>query len=69
LSQIAWWPDGAEAVVEGKAPDYLAELLGSPAAPVREFACYLVGDLADHNSTAPTIMNINPCVRLVSLLQ
>ncbi|KAJ7859116.1 armadillo-type protein [Mycena leptocephala] len=69
LSQVAWWPDGAEAVVEAKAPDYLAELLGSPAAPVREFACYLVGDLADHNSTAPTIININPCVQLVSFLQ
>ncbi|KAJ7915917.1 armadillo-type protein [Mycena leptocephala] len=68
LSQVAWWPDGAEAVVEAKAPDYLAELLGSPAAPVREFACYLVGDLADHNSTAPTIININPCVQLVSFL-
>ncbi|KAJ7257953.1 armadillo-type protein [Mycena haematopus] len=69
LSQIAQWIDGAEAVVDAKTLDYVLELLKSPDAGIRKWTCVLVGELAGHESTAPVILRLKPCVRLVSLFR
>ncbi|KAJ7712827.1 armadillo-type protein [Mycena olivaceomarginata] len=68
LSQIAQWPDGAKAVVDAKALDHILTLLQSFDPCTREWACELTGNLALHESTAPTILQLNIPARLVSLL-
>ncbi|KAJ7880295.1 armadillo-type protein [Mycena olivaceomarginata] len=68
LSQIAQWPDGAKAVVDAKALDHILTLLQSFDPCTREWACELTGNLALHESTAPTILQLNIPARLMSLL-
>ncbi|KAJ7880380.1 armadillo-type protein [Mycena olivaceomarginata] len=69
LSQIARWIDGAKAVVDAKALDHILRLLDSPNSNTREWACYLTGNLASHESTAPAILQLKPIPQLESLLQ
>lgn len=69
LSQIARWPDGAEAIVEAKALNHVLELLGSPSKEVQRMSCELVGHLTLHESIAPDILELKPCAQLVSLLR
>ncbi|KAF7370873.1 hypothetical protein MSAN_00721100 [Mycena sanguinolenta] len=69
LSQITQWIDGAKAVVDAKGRDYVSELLNSPDAGIRKWACVLVGGLASHKSTAPVILALKPCARLVSFFR
>ncbi|KAJ7850054.1 armadillo-type protein [Mycena olivaceomarginata] len=68
LTQIARWVDGAKAVVDAKVLDYVLALLQSPDLHTRRWACELTGDLLSHQSTAPSILKLNFCVQLVSLL-
>ena len=69
LAQIALWADGAQAIVTAKATDRILELLESPSPNVQSWTCELVGRLASHESTAPAILELKPCVQLVSLLR
>ncbi|KAJ7355645.1 armadillo-type protein [Mycena albidolilacea] len=68
LSQIARWPDGAKGVVDAKALDHVLPLLKSLNPDIRKWACELTGNLADHKSTTPAILELNTCVQLVSFL-
>jgi hypothetical protein len=67
LSQISSWPDGAQAALEAKTLDHVAELLQSPQSGVRGQTCWMVGSLARHESTA--ILGLKPCPQLVGLLR
>ncbi|KAJ6585877.1 armadillo-type protein [Mycena capillaripes] len=68
LANTTLWLDGAQAVVQATAQDQVLKLLESPNSVVREWTCRLVQDLAQREATAATILKINPCVHLVSLL-
>ncbi|KAF7326403.1 hypothetical protein MVEN_02618000 [Mycena venus] len=65
LCGLARQVDGAQAIVSANATDHILILLESPH---REWACDLVGSLARYASTAPAILELRPCVPLVSLL-
>ncbi|KAJ7483751.1 armadillo-type protein [Mycena galericulata] len=70
LMQIAHWPDGAQAVVDAKVPDFFQELLECPNTDVRRSLCWLVGNLAAHTeSFLPNLLNSQLCMKLVSLLR
>ncbi|KAJ6485870.1 armadillo-type protein [Mycena sanguinolenta] len=68
LCDIARWADGAQAVVNANAGDHILPLLESPRLGVREWTCELVGRLASHKHTVPTILELNPCAKIVSFL-
>ncbi|KAF8208805.1 armadillo-type protein [Mycena galopus ATCC 62051] len=68
LSRIAQWPDEAKVIVEAKAAHHVLALLESPGPHTRIWACKLIGRLAGHESTAPAILELKPCARLVPLL-
>ncbi|KAJ7214304.1 armadillo-type protein [Mycena rebaudengoi] len=59
----------ARAVVDSAVFGYLAQMLGSPNAGARRCSCDLLTSLGAHQSTRTTILELNHCVRLVSLLQ
>jgi hypothetical protein len=71
LAQVATWPDGAQAAINAKVVDYLTvtELLQSPSVEVQKASCILIQELVNHDSIAPAVLTINPCVPLASLLQ
>ncbi|KAJ7456265.1 armadillo-type protein [Mycena galericulata] len=48
LMQIAHWPDGAQAVVDAKIPNFFQELLECPNTDVRRSSCWLVGTSGRH---------------------
>ncbi|KAJ7270394.1 armadillo-type protein, partial [Mycena rebaudengoi] len=66
---IAYWTDGALAVVQAGILKHFDELLESAIVGVRVWACRLMERLACHESTASTLVKINPCRRLVALLR
>ncbi|KAJ7491406.1 armadillo-type protein [Mycena galericulata] len=69
LSQIARWPHGAQALLQnGSALVYVAKWLQSSEPHFRKWSCILVGNLAQHDSTAPAIVKSNPRSDLVCLL-
>jgi hypothetical protein len=68
LREIAKRVDGAQAVVDAKAVDYILILLESPGPRVR-WACMLLERLAGHDFGARAILESGVCVRLVSLLR
>ncbi|KAJ6569291.1 armadillo-type protein [Mycena capillaripes] len=68
LSTVAYHPEGAQEVVDVKGLDYIADLLGSSSALVRENAGRIVVNLASHNSTAPAVCKSKLCGKLVPLL-
>ncbi|KAF7369624.1 hypothetical protein MVEN_00293200 [Mycena venus] len=69
LSQIAGSVGGATVVVEGGILQICNQLLESGIVDVRRFACVLLQNVASHESTAGTLLTINPCRRLVALLR
>ncbi|KAJ7754809.1 armadillo-type protein [Mycena metata] len=69
LSQIAQWTEGATAVIDANLPDYIRELLASPNTKIRRCTHWLVGRLASHKSIAPVLLQVHPCVPLVSFLR
>ncbi|KAJ7799397.1 armadillo-type protein [Mycena olivaceomarginata] len=68
LTSIAQADEGSHAVVEAGILNVLDELLGSSNSGVRLEACHLLGILALDDSTSSTILDMNPCRQLVSLL-
>ncbi|KAJ7491408.1 armadillo-type protein [Mycena galericulata] len=61
LSRIARWPHGAQALLQnGSALVYIARWLQSSEPHFRKWSCILVGNLAQHDSTAPAIVKLNP---------
>ncbi|KAF8192725.1 armadillo-type protein [Mycena galopus ATCC 62051] len=68
LFQIARSEDGAQAIVNANAKDYILVLLNSPSTKVWESTCRLVGILSSYESTAPAILDIESCTQIVSLL-
>jgi hypothetical protein len=69
LAQVAAWPNGAQAAVNANVVDHLTELLRSPSVEVQKASCILIRELVYHDSIAPAVLTMNPCVLLVSLLQ
>jgi hypothetical protein len=69
LSQIVFWPDGAQAALEAKTLDYVTELLQSPQSEVRQRTCWTVGNFARHESTAMAVLGLKNCPQLVGLLR
>ncbi|KAJ7140612.1 armadillo-type protein [Mycena epipterygia] len=69
LYWIAKHPAAAQAVVDANGLNYVAKLLESSTAEVREWTCEFLGVLARHESTATAVWNIHPCLQLISLLR
>jgi hypothetical protein len=69
LAQIAVWPDGAQAALEPRILDHVAELLQSPQSGVQQQTCWMVGTFATHESTAMAVLGLKPCPQLVGLLR
>ncbi|KAJ7476520.1 armadillo-type protein [Mycena latifolia] len=68
LCSIANSRDGAEAVVEAKVRDHLAEGVVSHVPDIQGAAWTLLRRLQAHESTAAAVLAITPCERLVTLL-
>ncbi|KAF8192717.1 armadillo-type protein [Mycena galopus ATCC 62051] len=68
LSEIAQLQDGAQAVVNARATDYISILLQSPRTEVRGWTCQLVGILSSHDVTAPAMLDMESCMQIVALL-
>ncbi|KAF7358477.1 hypothetical protein MVEN_00898200 [Mycena venus] len=68
LSHISRWLDGAHDVIETNVIDHILELLKLPNSEIQRWIYVLVGNLAAHKSTAPTILELKLCPQLVSLL-
>ncbi|KAJ7753650.1 armadillo-type protein [Mycena maculata] len=69
LCQISWWLDAAQAAVDAKVLDYIDKLLSSSNPGTQIGACNLIGNLVSHESIAPVVLTMKPCIRLVSLLR
>ncbi|KAJ6581169.1 armadillo-type protein [Mycena capillaripes] len=69
LSQIARWPDGAQDIVDARALEHVMGLLQSPSRRIRRWTCQLVGRLADHDSTAPAVVELNLPGFIMSLIR
>ncbi|KAJ7924085.1 armadillo-type protein [Mycena leptocephala] len=68
LSQVPRSADGARTAVDAKVLGFLLDLLASSTA-VREWACWLVGNLASQGAIAPASLKVRLCEKLVYLLR
>lgn len=68
LSQVSREPEGAQAVLDAKAADYIPLLLENKSTKVLERTCRLLDNLISHESTAPAILELNICPMVASLL-
>ncbi|KAJ7508075.1 hypothetical protein B0H11DRAFT_2218076 [Mycena galericulata] len=68
LSKFCIWPNGAQAILDVSSLESYVELMHSPHPSVRSSICWMIAHLADEKSTAATLFDLNPCVRLVELL-
>ncbi|KAJ7494113.1 armadillo-type protein [Mycena latifolia] len=69
LVAIANWPDGAEAAVTAQVLDHVPKWFSSWHYGTRQAACQLVEKLARHKSTVGAVMDLEPCERLVTILE
>jgi len=69
LSEIAKWVAGAQAIVDAEALTHAWVFVRSLRPDIRKWTCELVGRLAKHESTAPAILELKPCQRLVFLMR
>ncbi|KAJ6574143.1 armadillo-type protein [Mycena capillaripes] len=69
LANVAMRRDGAEVVVRAEAQNNVLKFLESKDSAVREPACRLVANLAGHETTVSTVLEINPFMQLVSCLK
>ncbi|KAJ7229900.1 armadillo-type protein [Mycena pura] len=60
--------EGAQYVVHAKALEHTLTLLNSPDTETQAYACEMLGHIASHAATSAAILVVNPCLRLVSLL-
>ncbi|KAJ7024197.1 hypothetical protein C8F04DRAFT_1303019 [Mycena alexandri] len=68
LSQISRNLDGARAVVEAGALDFIPELLESTNVGVQRWTSWILAHLAFHSFTRGAVVAVQPCTRLVALL-
>ncbi|KAJ6570801.1 armadillo-type protein [Mycena vulgaris] len=69
LAVIAEDRQGAQAAVNAKVLDYVAELLDSSNHHTRRRTCKMLAHLAYNRSTVGAILHMEPCRRLLSLLR
>ncbi|KAJ7436246.1 armadillo-type protein [Mycena galericulata] len=69
LAQMAVWPDGAQAVVDARAPDCFQELLKSSSERVRNGMCRLLVNLVHHEFILLAMLDLQLCMQLGSLLR
>ncbi|KAJ7208878.1 armadillo-type protein [Mycena pura] len=69
LAKLAWWPEGAQAVISANALAHLSKLLKSSNQGIRRQSCTPVGRLAIHDTSVPAILAVMPFERMVSILQ
>ncbi|KAJ6606920.1 armadillo-type protein [Mycena sp. CBHHK59/15] len=69
MACISRWPGGASAIVNAKALHRVRELLQSPDSMVQKRTCEILGKLGRHESLNAAILELEPCVHLVSLLR
>ncbi|KAJ7161918.1 armadillo-type protein [Mycena crocata] len=67
LSQIARDRKGAEAIVNARVQSLVPKLLDSPNSEVRKPTCWMLGNLAAHDSTFGAVLAVKPCVQLAAL--
>jgi hypothetical protein len=60
--------EGARAAVDANALGHSLRLLGSPSPSVICAACRVMAEIARHESLNAAVLQLNPCMRLVSLL-
>ncbi|KAF7356891.1 hypothetical protein MVEN_01024900 [Mycena venus] len=68
LADRATSQDDARAVVDSHIFPYIVQMLWSPDPRPRSWSCSLLGRLASHESTAPAILELKPCVQLTDFL-
>ncbi|KAF7356890.1 hypothetical protein MVEN_01024800 [Mycena venus] len=68
LADRATSQDDARAVVDSHIFPYIVQMLWSPDPGPRSWSCSLLGRLASHESTAPAILELTPCVQLTAFL-
>ncbi|KAF7356894.1 hypothetical protein MVEN_01025200 [Mycena venus] len=68
LADRATSQDDARMVVDSHIFPYIVQMLGSPDPRPRSWSCSLLGRLASHESTAPAILELKPCVQLTAFL-
>ncbi|KAJ7435061.1 armadillo-type protein [Mycena latifolia] len=61
--------EGAHAAADAKVLDCMDELLASSDPQICRRACQIIEALANHGTTAPAVLNVNPCIRLTALLR
>jgi hypothetical protein len=69
LSGISKDLNGAKAVIDANALDFIPDLLQSPNSQVRKSACFMLGRLARHGFAVESVLAATPCARLVALLR
>ncbi|KAJ7481284.1 armadillo-type protein [Mycena galericulata] len=67
LSEMTRWTESLVPVLETKVLDYAVKLLESRDM-TRKWTCWIVGHLAHHESTAATVLEVNPSAEIASLL-
>ncbi|KAJ6612537.1 armadillo-type protein [Mycena sp. CBHHK59/15] len=67
LAKISQKLDGAQAIIDAHAMDLVPQLLDSPAEEVLQWTCNMLGHIACHETLTEAILDVKPCVRLVSL--
>jgi hypothetical protein len=67
LATIARWLEGAQAIVDAKVQEHISKLLKSQSSGVVEWACRLVAELASHEPTVLTILELDLLKQLVVL--
>ncbi|KAJ6566555.1 armadillo-type protein [Mycena capillaripes] len=68
LCTISEWPEGPRALGSIKALEWVSELLDFPDNRIRQFACTLLGNLANDEVTSTMLFNANRVLRIASLL-
>ncbi|KAJ7246619.1 armadillo-type protein [Mycena rebaudengoi] len=69
LSQISFWWDGAEALLDARVLDRFKELIRSPNPTVRSRMCRILANLSRHASTAVEVLGWDPSMDLVPLIR
>jgi hypothetical protein len=59
----------ASAIADSLVLNLLRELLESPETEIRRLTCWVLGRMAHHDAVAASILSIQPCPQLVSLLR
>ncbi|KAF8179990.1 armadillo-type protein [Mycena galopus ATCC 62051] len=69
ISGIIKHPDSLNPAVRNNMLIYVKELLDSPHADAQRWACRTLRQLAQHRHTAAAVLEVKPCVQLMTLLR